>query len=549
MRKGQEKAVAIVLAVVIMAVQAARAETEVLAGRHRIVYDIVSVSGVEEIRDYENNSYRIKVLQKPDPYTVQLLVETKLDPLVSKALYPIQDLTPELRTFLAAEERIQAGHPLIQSRAAQITAGATTVLEAAERISDWVRDYLTYDAGPSVKQDALSVLQTGRGSCVGYSNLTVALARSAGIPARYVGGYLPMGYDWGISKNYWGVKTSGGGYHAWTEIYYPDAGWAFTDGEYSKNFVDPYHITRYISGLYGQQNQIGEATLNVDSGVTYTVVEEENTTFPIDEYSSPKNRILGRATRMQQSATVYGLVKDSLGNLVESGKVILWKGSRGEVTRFNRNRFAVSGLPAGTHRLTIEADGYSKYDFEARVADREVVRRDIQLKVGARVVVEVTPKPPRAALSDSEVFLWKGSKGTGQVFDDDGRLIVTGMEPDTDYNLTVAIPGFALAEQPLNVKSGDQKTIQLGLKPGAVVSGRLTGPSGSALQSARVILWRGAVGTPKPVGPDGTFRLIGVAPGTHKISARAEGFRDWSQQIELPAGQTQHRLDIELERK
>ncbi len=525
------------------------ADTEVLTGKHRIVYDIVSVTGVEELHDYENNSYKMKILQKPDAYTIQLLVEARLDPLVSKAPFPVQDLPADVKKFLGSEERIQANDSGISARAREITAKAKTVIEAVEATSNWVRDALTYDAGPGVQQDARSVFQTKRGSCVGYSNLTIALLRAAGIPARYVGGYLPIGYDWGISKNYWGVKTSGGGYHAWTEIYYPDAGWAFTDGEYSKNFVDPYHIVRYVSGAFGQQNQVGDATLNVDQGVTYTVNQEENTIFPIDSYDDPKNKILGRPTRPQQGSTVFGTVKDSLGNLVESGKVILWKGTRGEVTRFNRNRYALPGLPDGTQHISIEADGYSKMDFDVKVAARDVVRKDIVLKVGARVVANVNPKPPRSALTDAEVFLWRGNKGTGQVFDDDGKLVITGMEPGEDYNLTVTIPGYATAEQPLNVKPGDQKEIQINLKSGAIITGRVTDESGSPVSGAKVILWRGATGTPKPVGPDGSFRLMGVGTGSPKISVRAEGFREWSQEVSVQAGKTAYQLDVVLKRK
>lgn len=528
-----------------------RAETEVLTGKHRIVYDIVSVTGVEELRDYENNSYRLKVLQKPDPYTVQLLVEAKLDPLVSKSPFPFpaDQLRADVRKFLGPEDRIQTGHPVIASRAREVTAGAKTVLEAAERISDWVRDTLTYDASPSVQQDALSVIQTRRGSCVGYSTLTVAMLRSVGIPARYVGGYLPVGYDWGISKNYWGVKTSGGGYHAWSEIFYPDAGWAFTDGEYSKNFVDPYHIVRYIGGHYGQQAQIGEATLNVDMGVTYTVVEEENTTFPIDAYPQPKNKILGRATRPQQAASAFGMVKDSLGNFVESGKIILWEGTRGTVTRFNRNRYSLTGLAPGTYRVTLEADGYSKTDMEITVAARQVLRNDITLKIGARVVVDLNPRPPRSALADAEVFLWQGSRGTGQMFDDDGRIVLGGLEPGVEYMLAVSIPGYATAEEKVVVKAGDQRELKLGLKPGAVLQGTVKDKSGSPVPSARVILWKGARGTPKPVGSDGGFRLIGAGVGTHKISVRADGYRDWNQDLAVEPGKTSYQLNVILEKR
>ena len=88
-------------------------------------------------------------------------------------------------------------------------------------IHDYVVQALYYDDaslvdGQRKKQDALSTLANGTGVCEGYTSLTTALLRSAGIPARAVSG-------------------TAGGPHAWNNILV-DGSWLFLDSTWD----DPY---------------------------------------------------------------------------------------------------------------------------------------------------------------------------------------------------------------------------------------------------------------------------------------------------------------------
>ncbi len=69
-------------------------------------------------------------------------------------------------------------------------------------------------------QDPLATLQLGTGSCRDYAVLQIAIARTMGLAARFVSGYLfdPLLDD-----------SAAGDMHAWVEVYVPGAGWRALD--------------------------------------------------------------------------------------------------------------------------------------------------------------------------------------------------------------------------------------------------------------------------------------------------------------------------------
>lgn len=83
-----------------------------------------------------------------------------------------------------------------------------------------------------------------------------------------------------------------------------------------------------------------------------------------------------------------------------------------------------------------------------------------------------------------------------------------------------------------------------------VVRGQITDPSGAAVTQATV------VATPAPgqpgrakaavVNKDGTYEIKGLAPGTYSVSALAEGFAPFAQNVTVAAGQSES-LNIKLQ--
>jgi hypothetical protein len=361
-------------------VGSAFAETKVLSGKHAIVYDIVNPLGVEFLPNYANSSYSQKVLQE-DEFSKRMLIEVSLSPLNSRASFPIslQQLSWEMNSFLTPGKDIPANEGPIASQAKKLVQEARTVHEAVSAIFNWIVDNHTYDSGRNTPQDGRSVFYNKRGSCVGYTNLAIAMLRSVGIPARYAHGYLPPGYDWGISKKYWGVQISGGGYHAWVEVYYPDGGWTFSDLLHSKNFVDPFHILRYTDGINLNPRNIRGGSLDVEEATTFTIFKEENSTLAIDQLPSPQKDILARQAGEQQFGTICGVIKDASGKPIPKGSVVLWEGVRGRVIPFEKGLYSLLGLESGTYRVTIKVEGYGEVERTLQAVKGEVKNLDIGL--------------------------------------------------------------------------------------------------------------------------------------------------------------------------
>ncbi|MDQ2732419.1 MAG: transglutaminase family protein [Armatimonadota bacterium] len=68
-------------------------------------------------------------------------------------------------------------------------------------------------------------LSSRQGVCQGFSHIMIALARSLGIPSRYVSGYLFSQSEAGDG----GDRTSADATHAWVESWLPELGWVGFD--------------------------------------------------------------------------------------------------------------------------------------------------------------------------------------------------------------------------------------------------------------------------------------------------------------------------------
>jgi transglutaminase-like putative cysteine protease len=69
--------------------------------------------------------------------------------------------------------------------------GGLSPAEAAELISGQVREHVTYMPGATgVRTDAREAWDKGQGVCQDMAHVAVSLLRAAGLPARYVSGYL-----------------------------------------------------------------------------------------------------------------------------------------------------------------------------------------------------------------------------------------------------------------------------------------------------------------------------------------------------------------------
>lgn len=107
--------------------------------------------------------------------------------------------------------------PDLSEVGAGIRAAAVAPREAVQAVTEWVRSQLEYEAGiTTVSTSAVEAWRNGRGVCQDFVHLSIAVLRAAGVPARYVSGYLHPHRQPEV-----GVTTMGQS-HAWVEAWVGD---------------------------------------------------------------------------------------------------------------------------------------------------------------------------------------------------------------------------------------------------------------------------------------------------------------------------------------
>ncbi|MEU6863440.1 transglutaminase family protein [Streptomyces sp. NPDC046876] len=93
---------------------------------------------------------------------------------------------PDIHDYLAADEVIDHGHPVVQEIADTFWFATGSAYSYAETVFDFVRDTIPHSADsgdPRVAWRASDVLSTRNGICYAKAHALVALLRAKGIPA------------------------------------------------------------------------------------------------------------------------------------------------------------------------------------------------------------------------------------------------------------------------------------------------------------------------------------------------------------------------------
>ncbi len=101
-----------------------------------------------------------------------------------------------LMQYLQPTANAQSNNPTIEALEASITNGLTNPYDKGVAIFNWVTDHITYSYYYNTKYGALGTISSGTANCCDHANLMVALARAAGIPARYEQGYCEFSDGW-----------------------------------------------------------------------------------------------------------------------------------------------------------------------------------------------------------------------------------------------------------------------------------------------------------------------------------------------------------------
>jgi transglutaminase-like putative cysteine protease len=132
---------------------------------------------------------------------------------------------PIVRTYLQVPEL----DPRIKELALQITAKAPTEYDKAAAIELYLKTHYQYSLNLTGKQtdDPLAYFLFTRrsGHCEYFAAAMTVMLRDVGIPARYVGGFLPGEYN-DVGGD-WIVRASDA--HTWVEVFFPGYGWITFD--------------------------------------------------------------------------------------------------------------------------------------------------------------------------------------------------------------------------------------------------------------------------------------------------------------------------------
>jgi len=195
----------------------------------RYVVDVSPRTNVHSYADrYGNDVQHFAILPPHDTLSivthstvVTLLASDPPEPVeATRALLEADVQLPRLYDFLSESTYVKFT-PEIDGFWAEIDVPADRIGTWCRNVSRHIRQTFTYD------KDATTVTSTVRealarraGVCQDFAHVMIAVLRSAGIPARYVSGYIFSG-----GSNVLGAEAS----HAWCEAYLPPYGWVGFD--------------------------------------------------------------------------------------------------------------------------------------------------------------------------------------------------------------------------------------------------------------------------------------------------------------------------------
>jgi transglutaminase-like putative cysteine protease len=191
----------------------------------------------------------------------------------------------EIREHLAPNAYIESEHPDIAGLAREVAPAGLDRWEAALRLAAWVEANMSFDPG-IVMAPASELIRDRRATCAGYATLLASLARAAGVPARYVMGYV---YYLGIWGGHAWVEVSVGG--RWipldAAVYAPGAADAARFSFYRGSLVEGLSGSVLAgSRLFGnlevgvEEYVLDGGTVRVDPGAPPHVVRDDTYTNP-----------------------------------------------------------------------------------------------------------------------------------------------------------------------------------------------------------------------------------------------------------------------------
>lgn len=220
--------------------------------KHLSIYPLpAKVDTIEDIYGNEISYFCIDEPHKQFTVTVQSTLTTQDVPVSLPIAPSVQELTrillqtPANIDLLAMDCLLPSPYvpPLlaVDSVINQLQGHAGDALAFSNALMEYIFNEFEYDPTFSTLVTPISaVLEARRGVCQDFAHLAIAVLRRAGIPARYVSGYMETQPPPGQQKLQ-GADAS----HAWFSVYIPKMGWYDFDPTNNKRPDGQYVTTAW----------------------------------------------------------------------------------------------------------------------------------------------------------------------------------------------------------------------------------------------------------------------------------------------------------------
>jgi len=301
-----------------------------------------------------------------------------------KVPFPLQNVNPELSQYLKPGEIIDVNSD-IKALAFRLADGEDDSYVVAVKLAQWVEENVKYDLSTTTadaSQKASWVLKNRIGVCDELTSLFISMARSVGLPARFVSG---------ISYSNINKENDGWGAHGWAEVYFPEYGWVPFDVTYKElGYVDATHIKLKTS--HDAKETSVEYSI-VSQGVE---LKAKNLEFSVGvlskDYTLPSP--FTAKVIVSENAVGFGsynLVKASLENkkgYYVTGSIYLSNVSEVQIFGSNKAEFVLA--PGGKKEIywLVKVSDLLKgdyiYTFPVRIYDGSTVLADSEFKSSSR---------------------------------------------------------------------------------------------------------------------------------------------------------------------
>lgn len=191
-----------------------------VSSQHQTVLNwaVAIKGGVEELSFLDQYENRTTLLQAQDGATeIELSVSGEVETRTADGIYGMIYGTAPLWHFKQDTLRTKPGKGIVEL-SKLITNGGDTLGELHGLSAEILRAAPYGHAATNVTTTAEEALSAGGGVCQDHAQIFIAAVRHAGLPARYVSGYLMMD-----------DRTDQDASHAWAEAHIDGLGWVAFD--------------------------------------------------------------------------------------------------------------------------------------------------------------------------------------------------------------------------------------------------------------------------------------------------------------------------------